>query len=116
MKWTEIVPVLISVTVIIFVAVVQRQSKVVAAVTATMPLTIPLALWIVYSSSNGDRLAVESFTRNMLSGIIPTAVFVFAIWTASRLGLKLVPIIACGYAAWAVTLLVLLSLRRWLGG
>ena len=116
MKWTEIVPVFISVTVIIFVAVVQRQSKLVAAVTATMPLTIPLALWIVYSSSDGDRASVESFTRNMVSGIIPTAVFVLAIWIASRLGFKLVPMIAFGYSAWAVSLLALLSLRRWLGG
>lgn len=116
MKWTEVIPVFISVTVIIFVAVVQRQSKLVAAVTATMPLTIPLALWIVYSSSNGDKASVEAFTRNMLSGIVPTAAFVLAIWIASRLGFKLVPMIAFGYSIWALTLLTLLTLRRWLGG
>jgi hypothetical protein len=116
MKWNEIVPVFISVTVIIFVAAIQRQSKLIAAVTATMPLTIPLALWIVYSSSNGDRVSVESFTRNMLSGIVPTAAFVLAIWIASRIGFKLVPMIAFGYSVWAVTLVTLLSLRRWLGG
>jgi len=52
MKWQEILPV------IILVAVLQRQSKLVAAVTATMPVTIPLALRIVYSSSQGEKLAV----------------------------------------------------------
>lgn len=116
MKWNEIVPVFISVSVLILVAVLQRQSKLAAAVTATMPLTIPLALWIVYSSSNGDRTAVESFTRNLVSGIIPTMTFVVAVWVASRVGFKLVPTIVVGYSVWAVTLLVVLGARRFIGG
>jgi hypothetical protein len=116
MKLSEIVPVFISVTVILFVAAVQRQSKAVAAVTATMPLTIPLTLWIVYSSSNGERAAVESFTRNMVSGIVPTMAFALAVWVAARSGFKLVPMIAFGYSIWALTLLVIFGVRRLLGG
>ncbi len=115
MKWTEVVPVAISVGVIVLVAVVEKQSKLVAAVTATMPLTIPLALWIVYSSSRGDRAAVESFTYSMIYGIIPTLAFAVALWLAARAGLKLVPMIVSGYSVWAVTLLVMLGVRRLLG-
>jgi len=115
MKLSEILPVMISILVIITVAVVQRQSKLVAAVTATMPVTIPLALWIVYSSTRGEPAAMEEFTRGMLSGIIPTVTFVVAIWLGSRAGLKLLPLIGLGYTAWAVTLGGLLLFRRFTG-
>ena len=115
MKWTEVIPVAISVTVIILVAVIQRQSKLVAAVTATMPMTIPLALWIVYSSSQGERAAVVRFTQSMIFGIIPTMAFVLAVWLGSRAGLKIAPLIGLGYSVWAATLLVTLLARRLFG-
>jgi hypothetical protein len=112
MKLQEILPVTISITVIILVAAIQKQSKLVAAVTATMPVTIPLTLWIVYSSTSGDTLAVEEFTRSMLSGIIPTVAFVLAIYLGSRAGLKLLSLIVLGYSAWGLTLLGILLIRR----
>jgi len=116
MKWQEVLPVIISMGVIILVAVLQRQSKLIAAVTATMPVTIPLALWIVYSSSQGDQQAVEKFSQSLVFGIIPTAAFAVALWITARLGLKLVPMIVVAYAVWAGTLAVVLGLRRLLSG
>jgi hypothetical protein len=115
MKTQDFLPVLISILVIILVAVIQKQSKLIAAVTATMPVTIPLALWIVYSSTQGEPAAIEEFTRSLVSGIIPTVAFVIAIWLGSRLGLKFVPLIGMGYATWAVTLAGILLVRRFLG-
>ena len=115
MKWHEVVPIIISIVVIILVAVLEKQSKLVAAVTATMPLTIPLALWIVYASSQGERLAVERFTHSLLIGVVPTVSFTVAIWLAARAGLKLVPMLALGYSVWAGVLAVLVGLRRVLG-
>ena len=112
MKWYEIVPVAISVIVIILVAVLEKQSKLFAAITATMPLAMPLALWIVYSANQGDRAAVEKFTGGLIVGIIPTVAFAFAIWLAARAGLKLVPILIIGYTVWGATLLTILGLRR----
>jgi hypothetical protein len=114
-KWQEVFPVLISIGVIILVAVLQKQSKLIAAVTATMPVTIPLALWIVYSSSQGDRQAVENFSQSLVFGIIPTVAFAVALWITARLGLKLAPMIGVAYAVWAATLAVVLGLRRLLG-
>jgi hypothetical protein len=108
MKWQEVLPVIISMGVIILVAVLQRQSKLIAAVTATMPVTIPLALWIVYSSSQGDQQSVEKFSQSLVFGIIPTAAFVVALWITARLGLKLVPMIVVAYAVWAGILAVVL--------
>ena len=43
MKTQDILPVILSIVVIILVAVFEKQSKLFAALTATMPLTAPLA-------------------------------------------------------------------------
>ena len=115
MKFNELLPVGISITVLILVALLQRQSKVVAAVTATMPVTIPLALWIVYSSTKGERKSIEQFAGGLVSGIIPTVMFVLALWLTTRSGLKLVPTILVSYLTWALTLAMMFVVRRWMG-
>lgn len=114
-KWNDLVPVVISVIVILLVAVMERYSKLLAAVTATMPLTIPLALWIVYTASNGDSVSVERFARGMVVGIIPTLAFAVAVWLGARAGIKLAPMLALGYAVWGLVLLVILALQRLFG-
>ncbi len=115
MKINEILPVGVSVAVLLLVAFVQRQSKVVAAVTATMPVTIPLALWIVYSSTKGERKAIELFAGGLVGGIIPTVFFVAAIYLSTRAGLKLVPTLSVSYLTWGVTVGIMFLARRWLG-
>jgi hypothetical protein len=115
MKFSEILPVGISITVLILVALIQRQSKVVAAMTATMPVTIPLALWIVYSSTKGERQAIELFAGGLVRGIIPTVAFVVALWLGTRSGLKLFPTILMSYLVWGLTHAVMFLLRRWMG-
>jgi hypothetical protein len=112
MKWHEIIPVAISVAVIILVAVLEKYSKLVAAVTATMPLTIPLALWIVYISAGGERAEVEAFTRSLVIGVIPTLAFTLALWLAARAGLKILPMLGLGYTVWGIVLLALLGAQR----
>jgi hypothetical protein len=115
MKFNEILPVGVSICVLILVALLQRQSKVVAAITATMPVTIPLVLWIVYTSTKGERKPIEQFTGGLVSGIVPTVAFVLAIWLGTRFGLKLVPTILVGYLTWGLTLGMMLAVRRWMG-
>jgi hypothetical protein len=115
MKWQDVFPVAISVVVIILVAVIEKQSKLIAAVTATMPLGIPLALWIVYSSTRGEKKAVEEFTQSMVVGIIPTVAFAVAAWLGARAGWKLLPLLGAGYATWVITLILMIGVRRVLG-
>ncbi len=115
MKWHEAIPVVISMLVILGVALLERQSKMVAAVAATMPLTVPLALWVVYSNENGEKAAVELFSRNLVMGMIPTLAFALAVWIGARAGLKLIPLLAVGYSIWAVVLGVIIGSRRLLG-
>ncbi len=115
MKWHEVVPVALSIVILILVAVLEKQSKLVAAITATMPLTIVLGLWVVYASAGGDTEAMESFTSGLIIGIIPSVIFLIAVWFGVRQGLRLLPLIAAGYAAWGACLVVILGVRKLIG-
>ena len=79
MKLQDAVPVLLSILIIVLVAILEKQSKLFAALTATMPLTAPLAVWIVYSSNAGEKTAVTQFSLSLLLGVLPT----FAFWSQS---------------------------------
>jgi len=115
MKTQAILPVVLSIIVIILVAVLEKHSKLFAAITATMPLAAPLALWIVYSSSAGDKDAVSNFTLSMFLGFLPTLAFIVTVWLAARAGMKLVPMILTGYGVWAVGASLLYLFRNLLG-
>lgn len=107
----NVLPVLISILLIITIAVLQAYSKTAAAITATMPLTIPLALWIVYADNKNDRTEIVRFSESLFVGVGATMVFTVAIWVASRAGLGLVATLAVGYVAWAGVLGVHYALR-----
>jgi len=114
-KSQDILPVLLSILIIILVAVLEKQSRLFAALTATMPLAAPLALWIVYSSNSGDKEAVSQFSLSLLLGLIPTLAFLFMVWLAARAGMKLAPILLSGYSIWAIGATILYLLRNTLG-
>jgi hypothetical protein len=114
-KIQDVLPVLLSILVIVLVAILEKQSKLFAALIAVMPLAAPLALWIVYSSNDGDRTAISQFSLNLLLGLLPTFAFLVAVWLAARAGLKLLPMLLTGYGVWAVGATVLYLLRNTLG-
>ncbi len=115
MKTQNVLPVVLSIIIIILVAILEKQSKLFAALAATMPLGAPLALWIVYSSNSGDKAAVSQFSLSLLLSLLPTLAFLVAVWFAARAGLKLLPIILTGYGVWAVGAAILYFLRNTLG-
>jgi hypothetical protein len=111
MKSQDILPVLLS----ILVAVLEKQSKLFAALTATMPLAAPLALWIVYSSNVGDKTAISQFSLRLLLGLLPILAFLLTVWLAARAGLKLIPMILMDYGVWAISASLSYLLRNILG-
>lgn len=115
MKSQDILPVILSIAVIILVAVFEKQSKLFAALTATMPLATPLALWIVYSSNAGDKTVMSQFSLSLLLGVLPTVAFLITVWLASRAGMKLIPTILTGYGVWVTGATILYLLRNMLG-
>ena len=115
MKLQDVVPVLLSILILVLVAILEKQSKLFAALTATMPLTAPLALWIVYTSNEGEKTAVTQFSLSLLLGMLPTFAFLITIWLAARAGMKFLPMILTGYSVWAVGATLLYLMRNVLG-
>lgn len=114
MELEKIAPVVISIIVIILIAIISEYSKTVAAITATMPLSVPLGIWIVYAAEEGNREKTAEFSSGLLIGIIPTVIFIAATWFAAKSGWSLAPIIGFGYAAWGVSLGMVLTARHFL--
>ena len=110
--WPKVIPVLISISVIIFIAIVSESSRLVAAIAATMPLTAPLSLWVVYSNAGGQQSALVDYTTGLLVGIVPTLGFLLASWLAARIGLTLWATLSVGYGAWAIILISIFIIRR----
>lgn len=110
--WRNIGPVIVSILIIVAVAVVRAHSRTAAAVLATMPINVPLALWVVYVGAGGDRTIMAQFTQSMLIAIGPTVVFILAVWLAARAGWRLAPMLAAGYAAWGAGLGLTLVVRH----
>ncbi len=115
MKLQSILPVIISIIVIIAVAILERQSKFAAAITATMPLGIPLALWIVYSANNGDPVVMQDLTRGLILGIVPTVGFTIAVWICARAELKLIPMLVISYIVWMIVFGFIFIIKKYLG-
>jgi hypothetical protein len=115
LKLQDVFPVVASIAIIILIAIIEKQSKLAAAITATMPIGATLALWIVYAANNGDRQIMVDFGRGMIFGILPTLGFLVVTWLASRAGLKLVPMLLIGYAVWGFGVGLTFLLRRVIG-
>ena len=109
--WERILPVIISIGIIIAVAILRDYSKTLAAITATMPINVVLALWIIFSSEP-NQTARTAFSQGLLIGVIPTVLFLIVAWIVIRSGWALLPSIIAGYAAWGLLLGIILFARR----
>ena len=108
----RVVPVALSLLVIVVVAVVQERSRSLAAIIASMPLTAPLAMWIVFSASEGDQRQTADFVGSMVVGFSAGLVFVLACWFGFRQAWGFAPTLIVASAVW----LALVTLPRWMGG
>ncbi|MBM2848598.1 MAG: hypothetical protein HW418_1540 [Anaerolineales bacterium] len=111
MSLPKTLPVLTSIAVILLVAVLRERSRAVAAVLATMPINIPLALWVVSSGSGGDARVTAEFVRSLIVSLIPSLIWLGVVFFAVRSGWGLLPAIGAGYGVWAV----LIAGLFWLG-
>ena len=106
------VTVALSVLIVILVAVVQERSRPLAAIIATMPLTAPLAMWIVFASSRGDQRQTADFVGTMVIGACASLVFVLACWFGFRQEWGFLVTLAVASTIW----LLIVLLPRWAGG
>ncbi len=113
--WSKVVPVLISIGIIIAIAILRQYSKTIAAIAATMPINVPLGMWIVYAGDSDKQTALAEFSKATMINIIPTLVFIFLAWQLSKAGQGAIQSIVGGYVGWGVCLLIVLFLRSKLG-
>jgi hypothetical protein len=90
----------LSIAVIVLVAVVQERSRHLGAIIATMPLTAPLALWLVFSATRGDQRQTADFAASMLLGFVASLVFLLVTWVGLRREWGFVASLSVASAVW----------------
>jgi hypothetical protein len=108
--WQRILPVLVSIGVIIMVAILRQHSRTLAAITATMPINIPLALWIVYSGEQ-NSVKLATFIEGLIVGVIPIFPFLLIAYWGARSGWGFVQMLVGGYIGWGICLGILLLVQ-----
>ncbi len=107
----RILPVIVSILIIIGVAFLRNQSRLLAAIIATMPINVPLALWVLSTGDNFKQADMQSVTQQMLVAVVPSMVFIVILYITARNGWSLVPMLIASYVGWGIVLL----LGFWLG-
>ncbi|MGQ0601974.1 MAG: hypothetical protein ACT4QE_09795, partial [Anaerolineales bacterium] len=80
----------------------RDRSRTVAALLATMPINIPLALWVISSGSDNDPQVLSDTIRTMFIGLILGFVWLGVVLWLTRAGWMILPAMGVGYVAWAV--------------
>ena len=109
-------PVGASILIIVVIAILRERSRAAAAITATMPLNVTLALWLVFSADGTTREDVVGFVRSMAFGVFATFCWLVVVWAVARAGLRLGWLLVAGYGTWALLLGVALLIQSLTGG
>lgn len=113
--WQRVLPVLFSILIIILIAVLRNYSKTLAAITATMPINMPLAIWILSSGTNVTQDGMVQFIETLIFGLIPTFIFLIFVYFGARAGWTVVPMLGVGYVGWGISLAIMLLIQSRLG-
>jgi hypothetical protein len=110
MNVQKALPVVTSILIILLVAYLRDRSKVLATIFATMPINMPLALWVLVSSGPEDTALLANYVRSFIIGLIPAFIWLGVVYVCLRLGWSLLGSIGAGYLVWAVLIAALLAL------
>jgi hypothetical protein len=102
----RIVQILISFLIITTIAFVSERSRVLASIITVMPINVTIGLWFIHTSGQADTAALADFTRMVLLGLIPTALFIVVCWLGFKQEWPFGRVIVTGYAVWLVAILV----------
>lgn len=103
-------PVIVSILIILTVAYLRNRSHVFAVLAGTMPINLPITLWITFAGSNEQPATISDFVRSLFLAMIATMLWVAMVWLATRNGWGLLPALLSGYAVWGVLVAILFAL------
>jgi hypothetical protein len=104
-------PVIVSILIILTVAYLRERSRTLAVLFGTMPINLPLTLWIIFGSSNANSTTIVAFVRSLFRAMIATMLWVLVVWLMVRAGRGLLVAVVSGYAVWGA----LIGLLIWRG-
>jgi hypothetical protein len=110
----RLLPVVLSVIIIVAVALLQERSRHLAALLAAMPLTAPLAMWIVFSASQGDYRQTADFVASMALGFVAALAFIAACWFGLRHQWGFPVVLGLGAVVWLASVVLPSLVWRWL--
>ena len=102
---TRILEIVISLVVIAVIAFIGERWRGLGGIIASMPLTIPLTMVIVFLNSGRSSAAASEFLRAAVGGVFATCIFTLVAWLTMRRSWPIFWVIASGYAAWGLTVL-----------
>jgi hypothetical protein len=109
--WSRVAPVLISIAIIIVIAIVRQYSRTLAAIVVTMPINIPLGMWLVYSGADDPHAALAEFNEALIWNFVPTIIFLIVAWQLAKAGHSAASTILISYIVWAVGLGIMFLIR-----
>jgi uncharacterized membrane protein len=110
-NWARIAPIIVSILIILIAAALRDRSRTLAAILATMPINIPLALWVLSSGEGFTQDSMVAVTQNIILGLFPTMVFIVIVHFAARANWEFIPMLIAGYVGWGI----LLGIFIWAG-
>lgn len=97
---------------ITLVALISERSRTAAGILSTAPINIPIILWVLWGNTGGDHAGLETVSRSMLIGLVPTACFTLVCWWGFRQRWPFGQIVLVGYAVWALVVWGPVLVRR----
>lgn len=110
MSLSKNAPVIISILIILAVAYLRNRSRTFAVLAGTMPINLPLTLWITFAGTGAEASTISGFVRSLFLAMIATMTWVLIVWLATHYGWGLLPAVLGGYAAWALFVVILISM------
>ncbi|NJM42673.1 MAG: hypothetical protein HC853_19010 [Anaerolineae bacterium] len=111
MNLQKLLPVIASIAIIIAVAILRERSRTLAVIFATMPINMPLALWLLSDTTNGDPAVLSGYVRSLMVGLVPGFIWLLIVFLTLRWGWSLLAALLGAYAVWAV----LIGFAFWMG-
>ena len=106
MSTQRLTQLLIAILIVTGIAIASERSRVLASILVVMPVNVTIGLWFVFSDTSGDPVLMADFSRMVLLGLIPAALFVVACWLGFRQGWGLWRVLAVGYGVWLAAIVV----------
>ena len=110
MRVSDVIKLLISVSIIVFCTQIGRKLPTLAGLVAVMPLTGLIVLLWLYTDNPGNFNLITDYTKGALWGILPTILFFLTAFICFRRHLSLWIVLCASFAVWFIAAFV----HQWL--